>query len=136
MVYKVYQDGEFKRFIFPVEGKGLWSTLKGFLALNKDKNTIEGLTFYSHGETPGLGGEVDNPKWKAQWKGDPKEIKSLKAFDATGKLKVKVAKGKANNKTHEVDGLSGATLTANGVTYLVQFWLGDKGYGPYINQKL
>ena len=131
MVYLVYNGATLERVIYPVEGKGLWSTLKGFLALGKDEEKqdqgykkIKGLTFYSHAETPGLGGEVDNPKWKAQWNDMP-------AFDEAGAIKIKVAKNRAGNE-YEVDGLSGATLTANGVTYLVQFWLGDKGYGPVI----
>ena len=131
MIYLVYDGPNLNRVIYPVEGKGLWSTLKGFLALGKDEKNkgkgykhIKGLTFYSHAETPGLGGEVDNPKWKAQWNGLP-------AFDESGAIKVKVAKNRAGNE-YEVDGLSGATLTANGVTYLVQFWLGEKGYGPVI----
>lgn len=113
-------------FIFPVEGKGLWSTLYGFIALDPNGVDIKGLTFYKHAETPGLGGEVDNPKWKAQWKGK----KAFKAGSSAPALYVK--KGAANDD-YSVDGLSGATLTSNGVTNLLQFWLGDQGFGTYIN---
>ena len=117
--------------IFPVEGKGLWSTLYGFIALAPNGVDIKGLTFYKHAETPGLGGEVDNPKWKAQWKGK-------KAFaDGSAVPTLYVKKGKvAKNDKYGVDGLSGATLTSNGVTHLLQFWLGDQGFGPYITNNL
>ncbi|MCO4761664.1 MAG: Na(+)-translocating NADH-quinone reductase subunit C [Myxococcales bacterium] len=128
-VYHVMKDGKLSMYVLPVEGKGLWSTLYGYLALEKDGNTIAGLTFYQHGETPGLGGEVDNPKWKALWKG-------RKAFK-DGKPFVKVIKGQAGpvaSAPYEVDGLSGATLTARGVTHLIQFWLGSDGFGPYLKK--
>ena len=130
MVYQVVDGEQVKMVVLPVEGKGLWSTLYGFLALDKDVNTIKGLTFYQHGETPGLGGEVDNPKWKALWPG-------RKAFGEDGKPKIEVVKGQAGpvaEDPYRVDGLSGATITARGVGYLVQFWIGDNGFGPYLKQ--
>ena len=116
------------QYILPVEGKGLWSTLYGYVSLAKDLNEIKGLTFYQHAETPGLGGEVDNPSWKAKWPG-------RKAYSADGKIAIKVKKGTAGTPAddpHQVDGLSGATITSNGVTYLLKFWLGENGFGPYI----
>ena len=128
MVYHVMEGGSVARLIIPIEGKGLWSTLYGFLALERDVDTITGITFYQHGETPGLGGEVDNPKWKALWKG-------RKAFNAAQQPTIEVLKGQAGSvqdDPHHVDGLSGATITSRGVTYLVQFWLGDHGFGPYL----
>ena len=119
------------QYIFPVEGKGLWSTLYGFVALAPDCNEIKGLTFYAHKETPGLGGEVDNPKWKKSWQGKL-------AFGPSGtdpvswkKTKVEVVKVKTD-KDHHIDALSGATITGNGVTHLLRFWLGEAGFGPYI----
>jgi len=130
VVYQVRDEGGgLAMLILPVEGKGLWSTLYGFLALDADLNTIRGLTFYQHGETPGLGGEVDNPRWKGLWQG-------RQAFDAAGEPVIAVARGVAGppeEDPHRVDGLSGATLTARGVTYLVQFWLGENGFGPYLD---
>jgi Na+-transporting NADH:ubiquinone oxidoreductase subunit C len=111
--------------ILPVEGKGLWSTLYGYIALSPNGVDITGLTFYKHAETPGLGGEVDNPKWKAQWSGK----KAFKPGSAAPALRVE--KGKARDD-YSVDGLFGATLTSNGVTHLLQFWLGERGFGPYI----
>ena len=129
-VYKVQKDGKTQAVILPIQGYGLWSVLYGFLAVGADGNTLQGITFYQHGETPGLGGEVDNPKWKALWPG-------RKAYDASGKAAIRVIKGQAgapDADPHSVDGLSGATITSNGVTNLVQFWLGEHGYGPFLGK--
>lgn len=123
-VYLVKDNGT---IILPIHGYGLWSTLYGFIALEKDLETVVGLGFYAHAETPGLGGEVDNPSWKALWKG-----KKLYATD--GELALNVMKGKApQGDMHSVDGLSGATLTSKGVGNLVQFWLGDTAFGTLLN---
>ena len=86
VVYQRVDDGDVLAIILPVEGKGLWSTLYGFIALAPDTRTIEGITFYEHGETPGLGGEVDNPSWKALWPG-------RKAFDEDWEPAIEVIKG-------------------------------------------
>jgi Na+-transporting NADH:ubiquinone oxidoreductase subunit C len=129
VVYKKFDAaGELKMVILPVEGKGLWSTLYGFIALSSDFRTIEGLTFYEHKETPGLGGEVDNPSWKAHWPG-------RKAYDENWDPKIEVIKGQAGppeEAPYKVDGMSGATITSRGVTYLIHFWLGETGFGPYL----
>jgi Na+-transporting NADH:ubiquinone oxidoreductase subunit C len=118
-------------YVLPIEGMGLWGFLYGFLALDTDMNTIEGLTYYKHKETPGLGAEVDNPNWKAKWPG-------RLAFDSDWNPTIGVIKGAAGSPSetpYEVDGLSGATLTSNGVTNMLQFWLGDQGFGPYLAGK-
>ncbi|PIE39149.1 MAG: Na(+)-translocating NADH-quinone reductase subunit C [Gammaproteobacteria bacterium] len=128
-VYLVKDEaGNVERIILPVHGYGLWSTLYGFLALESDANTVIGLGFYEHGETPGLGGEVDNPRWKAQWQGK-KVYREDKV--ALGLIKGIVDRN-APNAAYQIDGLSGATLTSNGVTNLVHFWLGSEGFGPFI----
>ena len=128
-VYMVEKDGEVEILILPVRGYGLWSTLHGFIAVKGDLNTVVGMGFYQHGETPGLGGEVDNPKWTGQWPG-----KTL--FDENGELAVEVVKGGVDPQSpkavHQVDGLAGATLTGNGVDNLLKFWLGQNGFGPFI----
>lgn len=128
-VYLVEKDGQLDTLILPVRGYGLWSTLYGFLALKGDLDTVVGLGFYQHGETPGLGGEVDNPKWKALWNG-----KSL--FDEQGQLAIQIIKGSVEpgspNARHQVDGLAGATLTSKGVNNLLHFWLGKNGFGPFL----
>jgi Na+-transporting NADH:ubiquinone oxidoreductase subunit C len=129
-VFEVVEDGTLRSVILPIEGKGLWSTLYGFLALDPDGRTINGITFYQHGETPGLGGEVDNPRWKALWKG-------RLAFDENWRPAIAVKKGSAgpvDQDPYHVDGLSGATLTSRGVTNLLAFWLGENGFAPYLTQ--
>jgi Na+-transporting NADH:ubiquinone oxidoreductase subunit C len=128
----ILKDGEsIKQVVLPIHGYGLWSTLYGFISLESDFNTIRGLQFYEHAETPGLGGEVDNPKWRAQWKG--KHV-----FDEQGEMKIQVIRGTVDyslaNAKYQVDGLSGATLTSNGVTNLVRYWLGDNAFGPYLEK--
>jgi len=127
VVYLVEKDGKLDSVVLPVEGKGLWSTMYGYLALESDLKTVKGVTFYQHGETPGLGGEIDNQRWKDSWVGKV-------VFDDQGKPVFHLKKGLAGDDVHAVDGLSGATLTANGVTELVRFWTGDNGFGPYLKQ--
>jgi Na+-transporting NADH:ubiquinone oxidoreductase subunit C len=128
-VYLVKENGQFSMVIIPVHGLGLWSTMYGFLALDKDTTTVKGFGFYQHGETPGLGGEVDNPNWKAKWIGK-------KVYDEKWAPIIKVVKGLVGpttpNTESSVDGLAGATITSNGVTYLLKYWLGENGFGPYL----
>lgn len=128
-VYLVRGDsGDYEKIILPVHGYGLWSTLYGFLALESDGNTVAGLGFYDHGETPGLGGEVDNPRWKALWPG--------KKVYRDGEVELGLKKGAVDPASSDadwsVDGLSGATLTSRGVTNLIDFWLGDNGFAPFL----
>jgi Na+-transporting NADH:ubiquinone oxidoreductase subunit C len=129
LVYKVLgDDGGLETVILPIEGYGLWGTLYGYLALEADGDTVVGITFYDHKETPGLGGEVDNPRWKGLWPG--REI-----YDDAGEPALEVIKGSAGpaaENPHRVDGLSGATITSRGVTNMIDFWLGAAGFGPYL----
>jgi Na+-transporting NADH:ubiquinone oxidoreductase subunit C len=121
--------GDIDKVILPIRGYGLWSTLYGFIAMEADANTVAGLGFYEHGETPGLGGEVDNPRWKALWPG--KEV--YRDGDvAVGLIKGTVDPG-GKNAPWQVDGLAGATLTSRGVTNLLHFWLGENGFEPFLN---
>ncbi len=129
------KEDQIVKYIFPVRGKGLWSVLYGFMAVEPDLQTISGLTYYSHGETPGLGGEVDNPSWKQQWTlNEDKPKKNKQIFDEEGKVEIAVIKGKASTP-YQVDGLAGATITSNGVTNMLQFWFGPEGFGPYIENE-
>ncbi len=130
LVYHVMKEGKIDQLILPVQGKGLWSTLYGFLALEADGQTITGIVFYEHAETPGLGGEVENPKWRAGWKG-------RKAYGPDGEPKIEVIKGSAPPAAQDpyaIDGLSGATITSRGVSHLVQFWLSDEAFKPYVQK--
>ncbi len=121
--------GQLEKIILPIHGYGLWSTLYGYIALESDGNTVAGLGFSEHGETPGLGGEVDNPRWKAHWPG--------KQVYRDGDVAIGLVKGAVDpssaNAPWQVDGLAGATLTSRGVTNLVHFWLGENGFEPFLN---
>ena len=131
LVYELLDaDGVLERVILPVSGMGLWSTLYGFIAFDSDLATIKSLTFYEHKETPGLGGEVDNPRWKALWSG-------RKAFDIDNQLRIEVIKGRAGSPDtdpYRVDGLAGATMTSRGVTNMLHFWLSEHGFHSYLER--
>jgi len=132
-LYERVDDGKVTAYSFPVSGKGLWSTLYGYFALEADLDTVRGLTFYKHGETPGLGGEIDKPWFQHNFVGK-------KVRDANGEIvSVTVVKGKAADRhpdpadlQHHVDGISGATMTSNGVTALLR--AGLERYEPYFSR--
>ena len=128
-VYIIEKGDDIERIVLPVHGYGLWGTLYGFIALEGDANTVAGLGFYEHKETPGLGAKVDTEDWKSLWPG--KEI-----YDDSGSVAIDLVKGKVDNtipaNVHKVDSLSGATLTSNGVEHLLHFWMGKNGFGPFL----
>lgn len=124
-------SGKAESMVLPISGYGLWSTLYGYIVLKADAGTVVGITFTEHAETPGLGGEVDNPKWKALWPG--KQVFDAKGNPALGLIKGNVDPAKPS-AIHQVDGLSGATLTSNGVSRLVKFWMGDLGFRKFLNK--
>jgi Na+-transporting NADH:ubiquinone oxidoreductase subunit C len=121
------ESGDIEKYVFPVRGYGLWSMMKGFLAVEPDLQTIAGLTFYEHAETPGLGGEIKSEKFKSQWPG--KQI-----YGDQGDVRVQVVKA-APDDAYSVDALTGATITSKGVSNMMKYWLGEQGFGPYIKQK-
>ena len=129
LIYLLRSEVGIDRIILPVHGYGLWSTLYGFIALEGDGNTVSGITFYEHSETAGLGGEVDNPTWKAKWQGK-------RIYDDQGQVAMRVLKGSVDPSSaeadYQIDGLSGATLTSRGVENMIGYWLGDEGYGPIL----
>jgi len=115
--------------VLPIQGYGLWSTLKGFLAVKRDLSEVIGITYYEHGETPGLGGEVDNPRWKGQFPGKP-------IYGASGETVLTVVKnGQVTNSQVQVDGIAGSTITTKGVDLMLRFWLSEHGYGPYLKRQ-
>ncbi len=132
-VFIAKNNGKITHYIFPVEGKGLWSTMYGFLALSDDFRTVRGMGFYDHGETPGLGGEITNPKWLALFVGKS-------AFDKDMTPELEVIKGEVDPESdsaeYQIDGLSGATLTTKGVDKLIKFWLSEEGYLPFVKSHL
>ena len=124
------EDSSIDKLILPIRGYGLWGTLYGYMAIEEDFNTVAGLEFYDHKETPGLGAEVDNPKWKAIWPG--------KKIYENDEVKLAVMKGKVEtddaNIDYKVDGLSGATLTSRGVTNMITYWFGESGYAKLFKE--
>jgi Na+-transporting NADH:ubiquinone oxidoreductase subunit C len=145
-VYLVKQGDGIKSIILPISGYGLWSTLYGFLAVEPDGQTIQSINFYEQAETPGLGGEVVNPKWQALWRGkkiyaetdQPSMEKGIIEEADIGEPAITLVKGvvddsKAGAK-YQVDGLAGATLTSNGVTNLVRYWMSKDGFARYLTK--
>lgn len=125
------RDGDvLDQVILPVYGAGLWSTMYGYLSLEADGSTIRGLRFYEHGETPGLGDQVEKPAWLAQWPG-----KQL--YDESGNARIEIVRGKViegDDAIYQVDGLSGATLTGRGINVFLHHWIGPQGFGPYLDE--
>ncbi len=133
-------EGRVEKVILPVYGMGLWSTMYGFIALGPDGSTVQALKFYKQAETPGLGGEVDNPNWLANWPGK-------RIYDEEGDIRIRVAKGtvgaaagwtgataRGGAAIFQVDGISGSTLTSRGVTNLLHYWMSDEAYRPYLEK--
>jgi len=130
-VYLVWKDGALDRVVLPIRGAGMWSMLYGYIALEADFNTIAGVMFYEQNETPGLGDQITRPYWQDKWVG-----KQL--YDDTGEMLFRIAEGQvaegAPGADYEVDALTGATVTADAVTALMQYWFGPNGYEPLLAQ--
>jgi Na+-transporting NADH:ubiquinone oxidoreductase subunit C len=145
-VFLVKEAGQVKSIILPINGYGLWSTLYGFLSLEADGQTVQSINFYDQQETPGLGGEVVNPNWRALWKGkkvyaesdQPALEKGLIGEADIGEPALSLIKGSVDNtkpgSQYQVDGLAGATLTSTGVTNLVRYWTSNEGFAPYLKK--
>jgi Na+-transporting NADH:ubiquinone oxidoreductase subunit C len=119
----VFKNEKEKFYILSVRGSGLWDEIWGNIAVKSDLNTIAGVTFDHKGETPGLGAEIkDNPSFPGQFIG--------KQIFKDGEVAVLVRKGGSQDKTYEVDGISGATITCDGVTEMLQ--RGIAYYLPYL----
>lgn len=128
VVYLRMQDDQPVQVVLPIEGAGLYGEMFGFISLDRDGTTVRGLAFYDQSETPGLGGEVTNPKWRSLWPG-------RKAFDADWEPVIELVKGGAGpvaTDPHRVDAISGATITSYAVEDMLLFWLGEHGFGPFL----
>ncbi|MGB5557600.1 MAG: NADH:ubiquinone reductase (Na(+)-transporting) subunit C [Paracoccaceae bacterium] len=125
-VYLLEREGALMLIVLPVQGVGYQSTIRAMLALEADLTTIAALAIIEQGETPGLGARIEEPEWQALWPG--KQI-----ADADGTIMISVVRGAAT-EPYEVDGISGATRTGNGITNMLRFWLGDYGYGPFLTR--
>ena len=128
LVYLVTSEGKLDQIVLPVRGQGLWSTMYGYIAIEEDLTTINGISFYEHGETPGLGGEITNPRWLTEFQGK-------KIFNQDQEEVIRIGgKMGAQEKIHHVDGISGATLTTDGVDDLITFWFGNNGFKPFLRR--
>ncbi len=130
LVYHVVSGDSVDALVLPFEGVGLWSTIYGFVALESDLSRVRGITFYEHAETAGLGARITEPEWRAAWV-------DRRVFDERDSVLLRVVKGRAGppeEAPFEVDGISGATLTGDGVTAALQFWLGEDALGPYLDR--
>ncbi|MAW62340.1 MAG: NADH:ubiquinone reductase (Na(+)-transporting) subunit C [Planctomycetes bacterium] len=126
LIYLVRTPGK-ECVVFPIYGNGLWSTLYGFFCLKPALDEVVGIIYYEQKETAGLGGEVENPRWLAQWPGK-------KGLTADGDLLVEVVKnGKVVDSTTQVDGISGSTITSLAVTYMLEFWFSEQAYGKALD---
>jgi len=125
-VYLLRGGNDLALVVLPVYGTGYQSTIRAYLALKGDLNTIAGLSIYEQGETPGLGARITTPEWQAQWA-------DHEVSDAEGTIAITIVRSGASGP-HEIDGLTGATRSSNGVAALVQFWMGTQGYGPFLSQ--
>ena len=124
-------SGAVDLIILPVYGRGYQSTLRAWLVLDGDTRTVQALKFYQHGETPGVGARIEEPRWEALWRGVP-------VYDESGVLRIGVklnsGGGSDGYSGYRVDGISGATRTTEGVDRLLRFWLGDFGFAPYLQR--
>jgi Na+-transporting NADH:ubiquinone oxidoreductase subunit C len=126
-IYTWTEDGAAapEKYAFPVSGKGLWSMLYGYLSLESDLETIAGISFYKHGETPGLGAEIEKPWFQSQFKGK-------KLYDGGAPTEFNVVKPGSKLDEMSVDGISGATITGKGVQALIR--KDAASYASYFNQ--
>ncbi len=129
-VYLVAKGNLVEQVVLPIEGMGMWGTVYGFIAVDRDGNTVRGLTIYDQKETPGLGGEIGNPRWQSLWLG-------RKIYDAGWEPALTVIKGSAGppeQDPYHIDGLSGATITSNGIARVMKFWMSQDGWAPFLRR--
>jgi Na+-transporting NADH:ubiquinone oxidoreductase subunit C len=131
VVYLVWNGDQLQRVILPVYGQGMWSTMYGYIALEADLNTVAAMTFYEQTETAGLGDQVQSRRWLANWQG-------RQIYGDAGDIRFRVASGPVAPDSpaaaHQVDAMTGATVTGDGVTRLIRYWFGPNGYATLINQ--
>ena len=117
-----------QQVIIPVAGKGAKSMMHAFLSLGRDGRTVNNLYYYQQRETPFLGARVKDENWRQQWPGK-------KVTDDNGMPALKIIQEKSgNNDEYTVDGISGATLTSTGVEKSINYWIGEQGYGPFLQR--
>lgn len=124
-VYLVRKDGVLERLVLPVDGRGMWSVIYGYVALDADLSTIADVVFFRHGETPGIGDRIQDPVWLDGWRGK-------RIYDESGEARIRVVK--AARGPYEVDLISGASVTSSATGDLVRYWFGDDGYRLFLDR--
>jgi len=131
VVYLVWDNDKLERIILPIVGQGMWSTIRGYIALEQDLNTVAAVSFYEQTETAGLGDQIQSPDWQARWQG--REL-----FDSQGQFRFRIGPGTippdSPANRHQVDSLSGATVTSDAVTQIITYWFGPHGYKPFLDK--
>ncbi len=127
-VYLVEEGGQLQRMLLPISGQGMWAKIYGYIALQADLNTIADITFYEQTETAGIGDQILDPGWQASWQG--------KQIYAAGKLMF-ASDGSEPGKNelidkHQIDAISGATVTVDAVKNTVRYWFGEHGYARFL----
>lgn len=123
-VYVLRESGRIERLVLPVFGRGMWSTIHGFVSLGPDLATVTGVRFYEHAETPGIGDRIQDRSWTQSFVGK-------RAYDEAGEVVLRIGAA-GGDLTSTVDAIAGATVTVGAVDRLVQFWLGPAGFGPFL----
>ena len=124
-VYLVRDERRLVSIVLPFDGPGMWAPILGYIALADDLNTVSGVVIYRHGDTPGIGDQIEDPAWLEQWRG--KQIR-----DREGVLRFRVTKDA--NGPHEVDFISGASITTEATGDGAREWLGDERFGPFLKR--
>lgn len=124
-VYLLERNGKLLLLVLPMRATGYQSTITAMLALEPDLRTIAALTITGHGETPGIGARITDPAFIDLWPGKL-------AADESGNIVIEVVRGQARGP-YEVDAISGATRSSNAIGSMLTFWLGDLGFGPFLN---
>jgi Na+-transporting NADH:ubiquinone oxidoreductase subunit C len=127
VAYELRRGGYLHYVLLPISGAGMWSTVYGYLVLDSDLNTIAGATFHEHGETPGIGDKIQDPKWLAQWRG--------RSIYHNGNVAFEVAKrAPSAGSDYHVDAITGATITSESTGRMVRYWLGKHGFQAYVER--
>lgn len=124
-VYELRQARRLRYVIVPISGAGMWSTIYGYIAINSDLNTIAAVTFYEHGETPGIGDKIQDNDWLKQWRG--------RAIYESNDVLFEVGKRTAPSASnYQVDAITGATITSQSTGTMIRYWFGEHGFRPYL----
>lgn len=123
-VYLLESDAGLERIVLPLYGRGMWSTIQATIALAGDLRTIVNVVFYEHGETPGIGDRIEDPRWREQWEGK-------RIYGDEGRVCFAI-QSRAAPPQCRVDGITGATVTVTSVESMIRDWFGEAGYGPFL----